>query len=235
MNLNSTGIKCFSGFLAFLFSYTVCVNAWAQPLATAASFPRVVERLDKGILETQTVSDLSDVINGAFGELMSIAKSEISQESEQKMIFEMDQAISDFNLVLAELEGQLAELEASASGHEIPQFHADGMARTLMHEFYYHAVLKRFHHAPFKELSGGAKSHAFHVINEHIRQGGVSSFLKEVRLMEDQTSQGYPFAWTTVVIGATILMILLILYYAQEKHSLKEDLCKLWEKIKFWD
>jgi hypothetical protein len=235
MNLNSRGIKCFSVFLVFLFSYAVCFNAWAQPLATVASFSGVVERLNKGILGTQTISDLSDVVNGAFGELMSIAKSEISQESEQKMVFEMDQAISDFNLVLAKLEGELAELEASVSGHKISQFQADEMARTLMDEFYYHAVLKRFHHAPFKELSDGAKSHAFHVINEHVRQGGVSSFLKEVRLMEDQTSQGYPFAWATLAIGGAILLILLILYYAQEKHSLKEDLCKLWEKIKFWD
>ncbi|MEK7790571.1 MAG: hypothetical protein AAB309_02980, partial [Deltaproteobacteria bacterium] len=234
MNLNSIAMKYFSGFLAFLFSYTVCFNASAQPSATVASFyrvPGIIERLNKGILETETVSNLSDVINGSLGELMSIAKSEISQESQEKMIFEMDQAINDFNLVLAELEGQLTELEAAVSENKISQFRADEMARTLMHEFYYHALLKRFHQAPFKdfkELSGEAKSHAFHVINEHIGKGGISSFLKEVQLMEDQTSQGYPFAWTTLAIGGVILLIFLILYYSQEKHSLKEDLCKLW-------
>lgn len=234
MNLNSRGIRFFSGFLAFLFSYTVCLNAWAQPLGGCGFIsPGVMERLNKGILETQTVSDLSDVINGATSSLLSIAASEISQESLETMTFEMDQAISDFNLVLAKLEGELEELEAAVSADKISQFRADEMARTLMHEFYYHAVLKNFHQAPFEELSDETKSHAFHVIKEHIRQGGVSSFLKEVQLMEDQTSLGWP--WHTVVIGATLLVILVILYYAQEEHSLTEDLKKLWEKIKFWD
>jgi len=229
MNLKNQGFKLLAGGMAVLFSYTVSVPAWAG----TSSFPQVVETLDVNILKSRTVSELSDVFGNATTALFSIVKEEISQEENREMVSVTDGAINKLNLSLAELGAQLEDLKNYA--HEVrSSTRANQMARTLMHEFYYNHLLKRFQDAPFKGLSAGAKRHAFHVIKDHIEKGDVASFLKEVEMMEDQTSQGFygGGGWLALPIGGLVMLILLIWYYSKEENSFSRDVGEFWAQVK---
>lgn len=224
MNLKNRGIKLVAGSMAIIFSYTV-----SSPVSAGySSFAQLIGDLNGNILESRTVSDLSDVFRDATTAAFSLTTEDLSQEQKQKVISELDGAVSGFNLVLAELSAQLQDLLKAGQDHRV----ANQMARTLMHEFYYNQLLKRFQDEPLKGLSHEAKIHAFHLIQEHVEKGDVGSFLKEVELMEDQTSHGWLVAWPGVAVMGLIMMVVFTIYYSKEENSLSEDWAESWNKIK---